>query len=116
MCSIPASASWWLPAVSSKARRRCPCRWPARIRRRNPGIASERRMTRKTWLWIVLLAASLASAVAMLRHRDALFPLLDVDVSMTRDEALGKARSIAEALKLTPAKVTRAAAAFQGDP
>ena len=73
-------------------------------------------MTRKTGFWIVLLAASLACAVAMLRHRDALLPLLDVDVSMTRDGALAKARSVADSLKLAPAKLTRAAAAFQGDP
>ncbi|QJR12289.1 hypothetical protein DSM104443_03374 [Usitatibacter rugosus] len=72
-------------------------------------------MSRKPWFWIVLLVASLACAVAMLRHRDALLPLLEVDVSMTRDDALAKAASIAESLRLSPAKLTRSAAAFQGD-
>ena len=73
-------------------------------------------MARKPWFWILLLSVSLACGIAMLKHRDALMPLLEVDVSMTRDGALAKAASLAESLRLTPAKLTRSAAAFQGDP
>lgn len=72
-------------------------------------------MVRKPGFWILLLVLSLACGIAMLKHRDALLPLLDVDVSMTRDDALAKAGSLAESLRLSPAKLTRSAAAFQGD-
>ena len=51
-----------------------------------------------------------------MRHMDRLFPILDVDVRMTRDAAMAQARKLNESLKLSPAKLERAAAGFSGDP
>ena len=73
-------------------------------------------MTRQAWFWIVLLAIATACGVVTFRHFDLLLPILEVDVKMTRDGAIAKARELDAALKLTPAKLTRSAAGFRGDP
>lgn len=73
-------------------------------------------MTRSPIFWLVLLAISAACGVATMRHMDRLFPILDVDVRMTRDAAMAQARKLNTELKLSPAKLERAAAGFSGDP
>ncbi|APV50012.1 hypothetical protein BWI17_10145 [Betaproteobacteria bacterium GR16-43] len=72
-------------------------------------------MLRSRWFWSVLLSVSAALGVATLSHFDVLFPFLDVDVKLTRDDALARAKSLNGSLKLTPATLTRSAAAFSGD-
>ncbi len=71
---------------------------------------------RSPWLWAVFLAVAAACGVATLRNFALLFPILDVEVRMTTDGAIAKARQLNASLKLTPATVTRAAAGFRGDP
>ncbi len=73
-------------------------------------------MTRQAWFWILLLAIALSCGVFTFRHFDLLLPILEVDVKMTRDGAIAKARDLDSALRLTSAKLTRSAAGFRGDP
>lgn len=74
------------------------------------------KLLRSPWTWVAFLAVALACAVVTLRHFELLLPILELDVKMTRDAALARAVQVNDALKLSPAKLTRSAAAFRGDP
>ena len=77
-------------------------------------------MTHSSWLdkprfWIVVLAASAACAFGVLRYFGEAFPVLDLEVRMSRAAAVDSARHIAAAQKLSTATLTHAAASFDGD-
>ena len=65
--------------------------------------------------WIVVLAASAACAFGVLRYFGDAFPVLDLDVHMSRTVAIDTARRIATDKKLSTATLTQAAASFDGD-
>lgn len=73
-------------------------------------------MMRGAWRWILLLGFAAACATVTFRHFDLLLPILDVDVKMTRDVAIARAAELNERLRLSPARLTRSAAGFRGDP
>ena len=70
---------------------------------------------RKPAFWLLILAASAACAFGVLRYFSEAFPVLDLDVRMSRSAAIAAARRIAAENKLTTATLTQAAASFDGD-
>ncbi|MEO8935470.1 MAG: CPBP family intramembrane glutamic endopeptidase [Burkholderiaceae bacterium] len=72
-------------------------------------------LIKKPVVWIVLLIASGLCVFTVLRYFGDAFSVLDLDVRMSRDEAIRDARRIATDRKLTTATLTEAAAGFSGD-
>lgn len=66
--------------------------------------------------WCALVAASVACAIAVLVFFNDAFPVLDLDVRMSRTQAIDAARRIAIERRLADAVPDRAVARFQGDP
>ena len=72
-------------------------------------------LVKKPAFWIVLLIASGLCLFAVLRYFGDAFSVLDLDVRMSRDSAIGEARRLTAERKLTDATLTEAAASFGGD-
>ncbi|MGH8713173.1 MAG: hypothetical protein ACREYB_04100, partial [Casimicrobiaceae bacterium] len=71
-------------------------------------------ITRKPAFWIVFAAVSALSGAFAWRYFPAALPLLNLDVKMTRGEALTQAAAIADRLELAPPEA-RSAALFAHD-
>jgi hypothetical protein len=65
-------------------------------------------ITRKPAFWIAFAVFSALSAVFAWRYFPAALPLINLDVKMTRGDALARAASIADRLDLAPAGAQRA--------
>jgi len=65
-------------------------------------------ITRKPAFWIVFAVLSALSGVFAWRYFPAALPLINLDVKMTRDDALAQAAAIADRLGLAPAGAQRA--------
>lgn len=65
-------------------------------------------ITRKPAFWIAFAAVSVLSAAFAWRYFPAALPLINLDVSMTRGDALAQGAAIAERLQLAPAGAQRA--------
>ena len=72
-------------------------------------------LLKKPAFWIVLLIASALCVFTVLRYFGDAFSVLDLDVTMSRDDALRDARTLAERKKLTTATLTEAVASFEGN-
>ncbi len=70
---------------------------------------------RKPVFWIVLLIASALCAFTVFRYFGDAFSVLDLDVRMSRTQAIAEARRIVDDKKLSTAKLTESAASFSGD-
>jgi hypothetical protein len=66
-------------------------------------------ITRKPAFWIVFAVISALSGVFAWRYFPAALPLINLDVKMTRGDALAEAAAIANRLNLAPAGAQRAA-------
>ena len=71
-------------------------------------------MTKKPVLWILLAVLSLASAAFSWRYFTSAFPLLSIDISMDRQAALARGRTLASERSLGPPDF-RDAASFGAD-
>jgi hypothetical protein len=67
------------------------------------------RITRKPAFWIVFAVISAFSGAFAWRYFPAALPLINLDVKMTRGDALAQAAAIADRLELAPAGAQRAA-------
>ncbi len=72
-------------------------------------------LLRKPAFWIALSIASALCVFLVFRYFGEAFSVLDLDVRMSRDQAISEARRIADDRKLSTAKLTEAAASFSGD-
>ena len=72
-------------------------------------------LLRKPAFWIVLLIASGLCVFTVFRYFGDAFSVLDLDVRMSRDQAIGEARRIVDDQKLSSVKLTESAASFGGD-
>ena len=70
---------------------------------------------RKPAFWIVALVASALCVFVVLRFFGEAFSVLDLDVRMSRDQAIDGARRLATDHKLLATPATEAAATFNGD-
>src|SRR5689334_14611170 len=66
-------------------------------------------ITRKPAFWAAFAAVAVLSAAFAWRYFPAALPLINLDVSMTRGDALARAAAIADRLQLAPAGAQRAA-------
>ena len=73
-------------------------------------------MTRRPLFWAVLVALSLAGATFAILFYDESFPLLSVDLRMSRREALDAAAVLAGSVGTEPADFSQAASFGQTDP
>lgn len=72
-------------------------------------------LLKKPAVWIVLLIASALCVFTVLRYFGDAFSVLDLDVRMSRDMAIREARRLADDRHLSTARLTEAAASFDGD-
>ena len=72
-------------------------------------------LLRKPAFWIALLIASALCVFMVFRYFGDAFSVLDLDVRMSRDQAIAQAQRIAVDRKLSAAKLTESAASFSGD-
>ena len=73
-------------------------------------------LLKKPVVWIVLLIASALCVFGVLHWFGTAFSVLDLDVRMSRAEAIDQARRVATDLKLSTVTLSDAAAGFSGDP
>ena len=79
-------------------------------------MADTTRATRKPWFWAALLALSVVGVAFAVRYYTEAFPVLSVDLRMSRAEALDAAASLARSSGLEPADLRQAASFGQADP
>ncbi len=72
-------------------------------------------LLRKPAFWIALLIASALCVFMVFRYFGDAFSVLDLDVRMSREQAISEARRLADDRKLSTAKLTESAAGFAGD-
>ena len=72
-------------------------------------------LLRKPAFWIVMLIASALCVFTVFRYFGDAFSVLDLDVRMSRDQAIGEARRIAVDNNLSTVKLPESAASFSGD-
>lgn len=72
-------------------------------------------LLKKPAVWIVLLTASALCLFTVLHYFGDAFSVLDLDVKMSRDQAIDDARRLAAQQQLTTAALTEAAASFGSD-
>jgi membrane protease YdiL (CAAX protease family) len=79
-------------------------------------MAETTRVTRRPWFWAALVALSAAGIAFALRYYAEAFPVLSVDLRMSRAEALEAAETLARTEALGPADFSQAATFGQTDP
>ena len=72
------------------------------------------RLVRRPWFWVAYVALAVVSLAVALKLFPTAMPIVNVDIAMSRDEAIDKARALAATLKLAPPD-TRAAVQFRSD-
>ena len=72
------------------------------------------RLVRRPWFWIAYAALSIASLVLALKLFPAAMPFVNVDIAMSRNDAIDAARALAAKLALAPPDA-RAAVQFRTD-
>jgi hypothetical protein len=72
------------------------------------------RLVRRPWFWAAYVALALVSLAVALKLFPTAMPIVNVDIAMSRDDAIDKARALAATLKLAPVDA-RAAVQFRSD-